>query len=118
MNYGTAGGGRRKIRRGMKIALAVCAIALIGLYVLGATLGSDSEQRKKISQAIEENEQLRSELKAKDERINELDEEINRLKVEIASMPTPEPTPYQPEVEEMYEGEVYDESEEVRSPRE
>lgn len=117
MNYGTAGGGRRKARRGIKIVGIVCAIALIGLYVLGATLGSDSEQRKKISQAIEENEQLRSELKAKDERINELDEEIRQLKEKLASIPTPEPTPYQPEVEEAYGEDAYDGSEEVRSPR-
>ncbi|MDO5396817.1 MAG: hypothetical protein Q4G33_02705 [bacterium] len=97
MNYSTAGGGRRKIRRASKIIGTVCAAALVGLYVLGATLGSDSEQRQKISRAVEENNQLRSELTAKDERINELEEEVRQLKAELEAIPTPAPTPYQPE---------------------
>lgn len=113
MNYSTAGSGRKKIRRTVKIVGTVCAAALIGLYVLGATLGSDSEKRQKISQAVEENNQLRSELKAKDERINELDEEVRQLKAELAAIPTPSPTPYQPAPEEP----IPEEPESVSSPR-
>lgn len=100
MNYSTVGGGRKKVRRIVKIIIAVCLFALIGLYVLGATLGSDSEQRQKISQAIEENKQLRDELKAKDERINELEEETRQLKAELDAVPTPAPTPYEPATDE------------------
>ena len=95
MNY-KAASGRKKLNRPAKIAVTALAAVLVGLYALGATLGSDSEKRQKISEAIEENKQLRGELSAKDERINELEEEVRQLKAELEAIPTPAPTPYVP----------------------
>lgn len=89
-------GGRKKLRGAVKIAIAALTAVLVGLYALGATLGSDSEKRQKISESIEENNQLRGELSAKDARINELEEEVRKLKAELEAVPTPAPTPYMP----------------------
>ena len=79
----------------VKVLIIAAAILVAALYIVGLTLGSKSEGKSEITQAVAENRELRDSLAAKDERINELEAEVKnlkgdveRLKAEIASMPT------------------------------
>lgn len=96
MNYTL--GRKKKIKTAVKIAVIILVIILAGLYILGATLGSDSEARNAVSSAIKENNRLKSEISAKDERINELDNRVKELEAQLGAIPTQAPTPYMPEI--------------------
>ena len=76
MNY-IGYGSKKKKRKRILIVLAVVILALI--YAVGLTLGSDSDSRVAISEAIEENVRLKQELADKDEIINGLNERIKEL---------------------------------------
>jgi len=86
MNY-IGYGSRKKKRKKILIVVAIVIFALI--YAVGMTLGSESESRVAISEAIEENVRLKQELADKDEIINELNERIKEL--ENAPEPTQAP---------------------------
>lgn len=73
MNY-TVGG--KKKNKALRNVIIVVAVIAAGLYVIGLTLGSSSESRVAISEAIAENTRLKEELREKDARINELSERI------------------------------------------
>lgn len=80
MNY-TVGG--KKKNKALRNVLIVAVVLVVGLYVLGLTLGSDSESRVAISEAIAENTRLKEELREKDARINELSERIAELEKSV-----------------------------------
>lgn len=80
MNY-TVGG--KKKSKALRNALIAVSVIIIGLYVLGLTLGSSSERRVSISEAIAENTRLKNELKEKDARINELSERVAELEKSV-----------------------------------
>ena len=86
MNYT---GYSRKKNKTLKIIALIDALILIGIYALGLTLGSDSEGRVAISDAIEENVRLKQELVQKDNRINELSARIEELENAEKSEATP-----------------------------
>lgn len=79
MNYSGFGTGRKKKKAALITVAVIIGVLVIGLYVLGLTLGSDSEARVEIADAIEENVRLKQELVEKDNRINELSERIKEL---------------------------------------
>ena len=93
MNY--TGYGRKK-NKTLKVIAVIAVLILIGIYAIGLTLGSDSEERVAISEAIEENARLKQELVEKDARINELSARIE----ELENAPSATEAPQQDEEEE------------------
>lgn len=116
-NYGI--GGKKKTHIAVKIIIAAVIAAAAALYVIGLTLGSDSEARTAVSEAVEENSSLRREIEEKDARIAELEERVKALEDEAARY-TPAPTPYTPQLSSAPEENGTDAGERgsgVRSPR-
>lgn len=95
MNYSM--GNKKKMPLFVKLLIAAVVVIVIGLYVLGATLGSNSEERQAVNSAVEENVQLKQEAVKKDDRIEELTAMIEELEAELDAIPSPSPTPYAPE---------------------
>lgn len=114
MNYSFSGNKRKGLKKPFKVLIIIAVIMAAAVYFIGVTLGSGSEQRQAVSQAIEENRMLKNEITAKDKQINDLEYEVRVLREELASIPTPSPTPYVPEQPE----EPSEILEEERSPRE
>ncbi len=90
MNYSGFGTGRKKKKAVLITVAVIIGVLVIGLYVLGLTLGSDSEARVEIADAIEENVRLKQELVEKDNRINELSERIKELENAAAQSEAPQ----------------------------
>jgi cell division protein FtsB len=115
MNYNIerGSGKRKKYKRIITVIAVVIIAAAAGLYVLGATLGSSSEARVAVSEAIEENTRLRSEMAQKDAEIDELTQQVEELKKKLDAVPTAAPTPYMPEEA----AQSVENVQEVQSPR-
>lgn len=74
----------------------VCAIVFIfaAVSVVGIIASSDSEKRRAISGAIEENTRLKSETELRSNEIAELNKLIEELEAELKNRPSPSPTPF------------------------
>lgn len=74
----------------------VCAIVFIfaAVSVVGIIASSDSEKRRAISGAIEENTRLKSETELRSNEIAELNKRIEELEAELKNRPSPSPTPF------------------------
>ena len=91
MNYSGFNSGRRRKSKLLKTVAIIAALFLVGIYVIGLTLGAESENRVAISEAIEENARLKQELTEKDKRINELSARIEELENPAPEEETPVP---------------------------
>ncbi len=78
------------------LIVLVCIVVFIfaAVSAVGIIAGSDSEKRQTVSSAVEENEQLKSELEKKNGEIDELNKKIDDLEAELKTRPTPVPTPF------------------------
>lgn len=73
--------------------ILIIAVIFAAICIIGVTLGSDSEKRQSVSQAVKENVELKQQMSEKDERISELEKENEELRAQIDAMPTAAPTP-------------------------
>ena len=79
---------KKKKNKPLIILLCVIAAALIALFIIGVTAGSDGEGMAKMSAAVRENTELKAEVSEMTEEIARLNGVIADLEAQIAAMPT------------------------------
>lgn len=91
--------GSKQKKKGRKLIIVLICIAaalLIGLGIVGAIAGSQSDTRAQVSEAVAENTQLKQQIDYLNGEVERLNAEIERLGSELASRPvspTAAPTP-------------------------
>ncbi len=95
-----------KYKKTKKLLFALC-IALILLFVIISVIGlisnSDNIQNKNINNAIAENTQLKYTIEEQNEKIAELNEQIDMLKMQLENDGKLQEEPYQPNEEQEVE---------------
>lgn len=86
---------QREKRKKRIIITVLLALLVIGVAVIMFFIG-DGQQAEHVQAVVQENTQLKLQLKEKEDRITALGEEISRLNTELDLRPTPSPTPAVP----------------------
>ena len=90
----------KRNKKPKKILVAAVSVAVFLLAVVmfvGIIAGTDSTKNQNISSAIAENTQLKQLVGEQEAKIAALSAEVEELRAMLASVPQPEPTPYQPQ---------------------
>ncbi len=93
--------GSKQKSKGSKIIIAILCVAaaiLIGLGTVGIIVGSQSDERAQVSEAVAENVQLKQQIDYLNSEVERLNSVVERLGGELASRPeapvqTATPTP-------------------------
>ena len=91
---------KSRLKKILTVVLVICVVFLLAVGVLGIIKGSDSEQRRNVSDAIAENTQLKSRISELEEQVAQLEEQVNALSGELEAIPTQvpeEPVPQEPQ---------------------
>lgn len=104
---------KKRLNKPLTVILCVLAAVLSVLFIIGMTVGRDSEDINKTSAAVKENTELKQQISAKEDEIKRLNEKVDELEKKLAQTPTPAPTPT-PDADD-YDEDYYDYDEDYDS---